>query len=51
VLGADGSAQVAIENLEVINLTGKVDLREALEWAEANQPTLITKWAELSGER
>ena len=50
VLGRDGAAQISIETLEVIASSGRVDLREALEWAAANQALLAAKWAELSGE-
>jgi hypothetical protein len=50
VLGRDGAAQVSIETLEVIAMSGRIDLREALEWAAANRAFLEEKWAELSGE-
>ena len=50
VLGRDGAAQVAIETLEVIATGGKIDLREALEWAAENRALLEDKWNELSGE-
>ncbi len=49
VLGRGGAAQVAIESLEVIAISGRVDLREALEWAAANRDVLWAKWNELSG--
>ncbi len=49
VLGRDGAAQVAIETHEVIATRGRVDLREALEWAAANRALLRAKWNELSG--
>lgn len=49
VLGRDGAAQVAIETLEVIAINGRVDLREALEWAAENRELLREKWTELSG--
>ncbi len=49
VLGRDGAAQVAIETLDVIVVSGRVDLREALEWAAANRELLRTKWNELIG--
>ena len=49
VLGRDGAAQVSIETLDVIAISGRVDLREALEWAAANRELLRTKWNELSG--
>lgn len=49
VLGRDGAAQVAIETLEVIAISGRLDLREALEWAGANKALLRAKWNELSG--
>lgn len=31
-------------------MSGRIDLREALEWAAANRAFLEAKWAELSGE-
>jgi len=49
VLGRDGAAQVAIDTLEVIESSGRIDLREAMEWASANQAFLSAKWVELSG--
>jgi hypothetical protein len=49
VLGRDGAAQVSIETLEVIAVSGRVDLREALEWAVENKVLLQAKWNELSG--
>lgn len=49
VLGRDGAAQVEIETLEVIAMSGRVDLREALEWAAENRELLRNKWNELSG--
>lgn len=49
VLGRDGAAQVAIETLEVIAISGRVDVREALEWAAENKALLRAKWNELSG--
>lgn len=49
VLGRDGAAQVAIETLEVIAISGRVDVREALEWAAENKAVLRAKWNELSG--
>ncbi len=49
VLGRDGAAQVAIEDLEVIAMSGRVDLREALAWAAQNKDLLRAKWKELSG--
>ncbi|MEQ1619099.1 MAG: DUF4160 domain-containing protein [Terricaulis sp.] len=49
VLGRIGAAQVSIETLDVIAVSGRVDLREALEWAAANRELLRTKWNELSG--
>jgi hypothetical protein len=50
VLGREGATQIAIETLEVIAQSGRIDLREALEWASANRALLESKWAELSGE-
>jgi hypothetical protein len=50
VLGREGAAQVAIGSLEVIAMSGRIDLREALEWAAANTALLEAKWAEFSGE-
>ena len=48
VLGRDGAAQIVIETLEVIAMSGRVDLREALEWAAQNKALLYAKWNELS---
>jgi Domain of unknown function (DUF4160) len=50
VLGRNGSAQVTIDELEVIAVRGRVDLRDALNWAAANQDHLRQKWSELSGQ-
>jgi hypothetical protein len=49
VLGRDGATQVRIDTLEVIASSGRIDLREALEWAAQNRALLEAKWAELSG--
>lgn len=49
VLGRDGAAQVSIADLQVIEMSGRVDLREALEWAAGNQALLQETWEELSG--
>lgn len=49
VLGRDGAAQVSIEELEVITMSGRIDLSEALGWAGQNQALLREKWKELSG--
>ena len=48
VLGRDGAAQVRIDTLEVIASSGRIDLREALEWAVENRELLEAKWRELS---
>lgn len=50
VLGRDGAAQVRIDTLEVIAMSGKVDLREALVWAADNRTLLEAKWQEFSGD-
>ncbi len=50
VLGREGAAQVRIDTLDVIAMSGKVDLREALDWAAGNQADLQAKWQELSGD-
>jgi len=50
VLGREGAAQVAIGSLEVIAMSGRIDLREALDWAADNIALLEAKWAELSGD-
>jgi Domain of unknown function (DUF4160) len=50
VLGPDGAAQVRIDTLEVIAMSGKVDLREALIWAADNRALLEAKWQEFSGD-
>lgn len=49
ILGRDGAAQVRIDTLEVIASSGRIDLREALAWAEGNRDFLLQKWEELSG--
>jgi hypothetical protein len=49
VLGREGAAQVRIDTLEVMQTSGKIDLREALDWAAANRALLEATWAELSG--
>jgi hypothetical protein len=49
VLGREGAAQVSIDTLEVIAISGRVDMRGALEWAAANRDLLRAKWIELSG--
>ncbi|HEX8572014.1 MAG TPA: DUF4160 domain-containing protein [Allosphingosinicella sp.] len=48
VLGRDGAAQVRIDTLEVIASSGRIDLREALDWAAENRELLEAKWRELS---
>lgn len=50
VLGRDGAAQVDIDTLEVMAASGKVDLREALDWAADNRAVLRAKWQEFSGD-
>ncbi|MBL8550770.1 MAG: DUF4160 domain-containing protein [Hyphomonadaceae bacterium] len=50
VLGRDGAAQVAIETLEVIAISGRIDLREALDWAVGHQELLWARWNEYSGD-
>jgi Domain of unknown function (DUF4160) len=49
VLGRDGAAQITIEELAVIAMNGRVDLREALAWSAENKDVLRAKWEELSG--
>ncbi len=51
VLGRDGAAQVRIDTLDIIQMAGKLDMREALAWAEQNRSLLEVKWAEFSGEQ
>lgn len=50
VLGREGAAQVQINTLEVMATFGKIDLREALEWASSNRAMLWAKWQEFSGD-
>ena len=50
VLGREGAAQVRIDTLDVMNMSGRVDLREALDWAADNRALLAAKWDELSGD-
>lgn len=49
VLGRDGAAQITIADLQIIEMSGRVDLREALDWAAENKELLEAKWQELSG--
>lgn len=49
VLARDGAAQVRIDTLEVMQMSGKIDVREALGWAAGNRALLETKWDEYSG--
>lgn len=49
VVAREGAAQVRIDTLEVMQMSGKIDLREALEWAAENRPLLEAKWNEFSG--
>jgi Domain of unknown function (DUF4160) len=49
VLGKEGAAQIAIATLEVLQMSGKLDLREVLGWAAENQALLESKWEEFSG--
>ena len=51
VLGRDGAAQIAIDTLEVIELSGRIDLRDALDWASDHQADLREYWNKLSGNR
>lgn len=48
VLGRDRAAQVRIDTLEVIGSSGRIDLRDALDWAAENKGLLEAKWRELS---
>lgn len=50
VLGREGAAQVRIDTLEVIAMSGRLDLGEALAWAAENRALLEAKWEEYSGE-
>lgn len=50
VLGRGGAAQVRIDTLEVMATSGKVDLREGLQWASENRNFLAAKWHEFSGD-
>jgi len=50
VLGREGAAQVAIGSGQVIAMSGRVDLREALAWAADNQALLAASWAQYSGD-
>jgi Domain of unknown function (DUF4160) len=49
VLGKEGAAQIAIATLEILQMSGKLDLREALDWAAENRAFLVSKWEEFSG--
>ena len=50
MLAREGAAQVRIDTLEVMNMSGKLDIREALDWAAANRDMLMAKWEEFSGD-
>ncbi len=50
VLGREGAAQVRIDTLEVMLVSGRIDVREALDWAQLNRSILEEKWTELSGD-
>jgi hypothetical protein len=50
ILGREGAAQVRIDSFEVINQSGRIDMREALQWAAENRALLEAKWSELSGD-
>lgn len=50
VLGKEGAAQIRIDTLEVLQVSGRIDLREALGWASLNRALLEGKWREYSGE-
>jgi len=49
VLGRDGAAQVRIDTLEVINMSGRLDLREAMDWTADNRNLLQAMWEDYSG--
>ena len=49
VVGRDGQAQIRIDTLEIIVSSGKVDLREALNWAAKNKDLLEDAWQSYSG--
>jgi len=49
VLGRNGQAQVAIEDMRVIARSGRIDIAEALAWAREHQDELWARWNELSG--
>ena len=51
VLGREGAAQIRIDTLEIIQMSGRLDLRDALEWAAENKALLELKWEEFSGEQ
>ncbi len=50
MLGRDGAAQVRIDTFEVMNMSGRIDLREALAWAAENKDLLTAKWELFSGD-
>lgn len=51
VLGRERAAQVRIDTLEVIASSGRIDIRDALRWAEEHQDVLMEHWDRLSGEQ
>jgi hypothetical protein len=46
VLARAGAAQIEIESLDVLSLTGRIDLRAALACSSSNQPLLRSRWME-----
>jgi hypothetical protein len=50
ILGPDGAAVVEIAGLAVIARSGRIDIREALRWAEANGAVLREHWDRLNPE-
>jgi hypothetical protein len=42
--------RIRIDTLDVIASSGRIDLREALAWAEGNRDFLLEQWSRLSGD-
>ncbi|QMW23856.1 DUF4160 domain-containing protein [Sandaracinobacteroides saxicola] len=50
ILGRKGAAKVRIDTRDVMMLSGKLDLREPMAWAQENQALLMQRWQLYSGD-
>ncbi|MFK4765436.1 DUF4160 domain-containing protein [Desulfobaculum sp. SPO524] len=48
IVGPDGALVVEIATLNVLAQKGRMDSREAMEWAKANTSTLWAEWNRLN---